>query len=358
MAQRDYSPLDRFTHRIAFLNRAVQLSAADVEDVLFSGRFHHFPIERPVFITSLPRAGTTLLLELVSGHPAFASHCYRDMPFIMAPVLWNSISARFRQRAVPREREHGDGVMVGYDSPEAFEEVIWKAFWPDRFRGERAPLWKDEDDGTEFQEFFSKQMQKVISLRSHEDSRKNRYVSKNNGNIGRLGFLKRLFPDCQILVPFRDPVAHASSLRRQHLSFSDIHKREPFSKSYMKDIGHFEFGELHRPISFPGLGELPRDVGADRVEYWMAYWNAAFEHVLGNAERVTLLSYENLCRRGSEGLGVLSDVLGLDDEAGLVAAAGMLRSPRDHDTPTGDLAQTILGRSYELHDRLMGLSVL
>jgi hypothetical protein len=61
----------------------------------------------------------------------------------------------------------------------------------------------------------------------------------------------------------------------------------------MKDIGHFEFGELHRPISFPGFEEPPREVGADRVEYWITYWNAAVEHVLRNAEHVTLLSYEN-----------------------------------------------------------------
>ena len=28
------------------------------------------------------------------------------------------------------ERAHGDGMTIGYDSHEAFEEVLWRAFWP------------------------------------------------------------------------------------------------------------------------------------------------------------------------------------------------------------------------------------
>ena len=81
------------------------------------------------FVTSLPRVGTTLLLDVLSALPAFASHTYRHMPFVLCPILWDRISSGFRKEAELDEREHGDGIMIGYDSSEAFEEIIWMAFW-------------------------------------------------------------------------------------------------------------------------------------------------------------------------------------------------------------------------------------
>ena len=56
-------PLDRLLHRVAFLAPFVQLTAADVEDTLFGGAWAQVRVDRPVFITSLPRAGTTVMLD-------------------------------------------------------------------------------------------------------------------------------------------------------------------------------------------------------------------------------------------------------------------------------------------------------
>ena len=35
------------------------------------------------------------------------------------------------------------------------------------------------------------------------------------------------FPDCTIVIPFRDPAAHIASLARQHANFTDAHGRDP-----------------------------------------------------------------------------------------------------------------------------------
>src|SRR5262245_43286282 len=80
-----YSGMDRALHRVAFATYDVQADLADIEDRLFAAHLGSITNQRPVFITSLPRAGTTLLLECCAALDEFASHTYRDMPFVMIP---------------------------------------------------------------------------------------------------------------------------------------------------------------------------------------------------------------------------------------------------------------------------------
>jgi len=79
-----YSRLDRLTHRVAFGHRAVQDILAEIEATAFGKLWRDQPLVRPIFITSLPRAGTTLLLEVLARVVSVATHTYRDMPFVRA----------------------------------------------------------------------------------------------------------------------------------------------------------------------------------------------------------------------------------------------------------------------------------
>ena len=124
-----YSRLDRLLHRLAFSSFEVQKALADIEDRLCARRLVGIEIDRPVFITALPRAGTTLLLETLDSLDLFATHTYRNMPFLLVPLFWNAVTLPFRAPHVAVERAHGDGMTIGFDSPEAFEEVVWRAFW-------------------------------------------------------------------------------------------------------------------------------------------------------------------------------------------------------------------------------------
>ena len=132
-----YSWSDRVLHKLAFSGIGLQKALADIEDSMFAARFADVSVEAPVFVTSLPRAGTTLLLDVLNTLPNVATHTYRHMPFVLCPILWNQISSGLRKEAVSMERAHGDGVMVSVDSPEAFEEVLWKAFWPAKYNTDR-----------------------------------------------------------------------------------------------------------------------------------------------------------------------------------------------------------------------------
>src|SRR3546814_6546092 len=81
-----------------------------------------------VFVTGLARAGTTVMLRHLHRSGAFRSLTYRDMPFVLAPNLWQRFSARWQERQEERLRAHGDRLMVNADSPEALEEVFWRIF--------------------------------------------------------------------------------------------------------------------------------------------------------------------------------------------------------------------------------------
>lgn len=310
-----YSAVERMLHAIAFAGSTVQLAAADVERALHGRTFTSVQVERPVFITSLPRAGTTLVLERLAQCPDAASQCYRDMPFVLAPILWAQLSAPFRVAGAKSERAHGDGMQVDVDSPEAFEEVLWHAYWPKKFGKTRIDLWTASDAADEFPDAFRSLMQRVIVVRSTPEHPRRRYVAKNNANVARLTLLTRLFPDAKIVVPFREPLAQAVSLLSQHQRFLGMHAEHPFTRRYMRDIGHFEFGALHRPLNFPGVDGLVQNGDPTTLDYWLGYWVHGFRHVLDNAAHVHLVSYERLCGGGDAALTRLTSTLGLEAQA-------------------------------------------
>ncbi|MDD3289036.1 MAG: sulfotransferase [Alphaproteobacteria bacterium] len=328
----DYTALDRLLHEAAFAAPGIQRAVADIEDALFSKRIRNVNISKPVFIASLPRAGTTLLLETLSELPEFASHTYRDMPFLLCPMWWDKISAKFRKTAHLRERAHEDGIKIGYDSPEAFEEILWRAFWPKRYKSKSFSVWPQEDDNRAFESFFRNHIRKIIALR-RPNNNSARYISKNNANIIRIKTLAKMFPDGTIFVPFRQPFAHADSLQRMHVRFEQLHKEQPFSQRYMEHLGHYEFGKTLRPINFDGwLDASP--FSPNTANFWLSYWIAAFRHLLENKQKnMFFFSYEKCCADPKRELEKLADILMISQTEKLLSQAEKYRAPRQFELP-------------------------
>ncbi len=357
--ERNYSSLDRWVHWLAFSGRAVQQTAEDMEGMLFAKHFRDIEVRRPVFVTSLPRAGTTLLLDVINQSPAFATHSYRDMPFVFAPILWQALSGGFQKRAELAERAHGDGMKVGYDSPEAFEEVLWKGAWPQKFVNGGIELWSDDESAPAFETSFANHMRKIIALRAPAGAEKSvRYVSKNNANVARLGYLRRLFADADILIPFRDPFAQAGSLLNQHTRFLEVHQNESFSRRYMEDIGHLEFGALHRPILFPKMAEVIERYKPEQRDYWVAYWVAAFEHVLSHDAGAKLVSYERACVDRQKTLAALAAALGIPEESFAAVPADLFHAPRAPTEPPTTADPALAARAHELHEACLARSIV
>jgi hypothetical protein len=290
-----YSILDRLLYTLAFSTRQAQIGMADLEDIIFRDQLTHHALDRPIFITALPRAGTTLLLELCVASGACASHTYRHLPFVLLPLLWHRLSKGFRRADVPRERAHGDGMLVSVDSPEAFEEMVWLAFWPEHYKRDRILPWQEEEHSV-FRDFLENHCKKIVAVSATGDDDRSdcpgtslRYVSKNNGNIARLPWLVRHFRDALFVIPFRDPVQHCASLRRQHLNFLEIHRRDAFARTYMKGIGHFDFGDNLRPVDFAGWLDISPYRNPLQMDFWLAYWRVAYGSLIDAAtERVCL----------------------------------------------------------------------
>jgi hypothetical protein len=318
-----HGPLDRALHRLAFASWPLQTALADIEEIAFKAQLAGLSVERPVFVAGLPRAGTTLILEMIEQAGGFASYRYSDMPFLLAPMLWRAMTRGAARDRGGTKRAHGDGMAVGLDSPEAFEEVVWRTHHPERYRGAAIEPWPAGVD-PEFEGFFRLQMRKIIALRG--EGRPLRYLSKNNGNIARLDAVLRMFPDAVVIVPYRDPVDQARSLLRQHLSFIALHDADPFARQYMLGIGHYDFGRNLKPIDFGGW--LGASGGADFTELdaWLDYWCAAYGHLAGRAEnQIHFVSYDRLRAEPGAELALLEQALGLDAPGALTAQAGRVR---------------------------------
>jgi hypothetical protein len=347
-----YSAVDRALHRVAFATYEVQADLSHLEDRIFKARLGASSSARPVFITSLPRAGTTLLLECCAAMPEFASHSYRDMPFVLIPCLWGTFSAGFRREGRLQPRAHGDGMQIDFDSPEALEEVLWTTFWEEQYLADRIRLWPTRDRH-EFAAFFASHMRKIVYARRAERSAGVRYISKNNLNIARVPLLHEMFGDGTIVVPFRGPLAHASSLLEQHRQFLALHARDPFASRYMRAIGHFDFGAHLRPVDFDGWYDARASRDAQTLDFWLEYWVAAYRHLLtADAARVHLLDYDELCANPLAGLRRLADLLAVRDADRLIAAAAGIRPARPHAVDSAGISSAILGEATSVYDAL------
>lgn len=346
-----YGRLDRLLHRIAFTTLSAQEALADIEDRLFRREIRSVDVGGPVFITGLPRSGTTILLNVISSSGGFASHTYRDMPFVLCPLLWRQFSSRFGVEDRPRERAHGDGLLVSLDSPESFEEVVWKRFWPKHYPHDRIRPWTASESDPFFTEFFRQHMRKVIvARRAHPSSHDLRYLSKNNVSIARLSTLSNSFPDARILIPFRDPLQHASSLLLQHRRFLEVHEDDDFARRYAADVGHSEFGLAHRPIDF--LDWLPQAPDRGTMEYWLRYWTMAYRHVLDSlTSNARLVSFSALSAQPVEALTQISRWIDVDTEQ-LTRSAPQLKSRRAHPVEVRQIDPSVLEAAATIYHEL------
>jgi hypothetical protein len=350
----NYSFLDRLIHRIAFSNISLQLFSSDIENGIYSGIYSDVIVKKPIFITSLPRAGTTLLLEAFNVLPTMATHTYRDMPFVMAPVLWNKFNRAFQKKGESTERAHNDGMTISYDSPEAFEEILWHAFWPEKYKDSATLLFDSSDQNDAATRFITNNMRKIISLRCPDNKGEGRYISKNNGNVARLHLIKKMFPDAKILIPVRDPFEHAMSLLRQHKNFTEMHRTNSFIRQYMQDIGHFEFGALHKPIMFPEFEDWTsycRD--HFDINYWVAYWIAAYKYILDNKYLVTCVPYESTCLNPSGILPGIIEELEIFPDDHLQQIYELFHKPPDKRADIRAINPSLSKAAMEIHSALL-----
>jgi hypothetical protein len=257
------------------------------------------------------------------------------------------------------ERAHGDGMEVSFDSPEAFEEIIWLSYMKDKIvTGNRlSPLFPG-DETPEFVDAFRSVIRKLLIDESAEQSNPPRYLSKNNANFSRIELIHKLFPSSAIIIPFRQPLAQVSSLMKQHERFTGYHQEDGFSKRYMEWLGHYDFGENFKPINFDNWLDKGEFKLYGDENFWMRYWTSAYSFVLNHkTENVYLVDFDKLLSNGKASLQTIANFLGLESKNKLVEAASTLRAPTSRPLESHHLSPEILQTALEIHEQLMSAAV-
>ena len=288
------------------------------------------PIDRPVYVAGLARAGTTILLELLSRHPAVATHQYRDFPGQFVPCWWNR--GHSESRSEPCERAHGDGLAVTENSPEAMEESLWMAFFNELHNPSISNVLNESTSNPHFENFYRDHIRKLLLARQ-----RTRYVAKGNYNLTRFQYLRQLFPDAKFIAVIRHPRQHIASLIKEQRLFCAGEAEYPRALAHMQRVGHFEFGLDRRAINVgDGAAVQVQELWHRGEEvrgtarYWASLYGWFAEQLEADPElaaTVNVVRYEDLCDDPHEVTENLLAHCGLDSSPAVSEFAGQIKSP-------------------------------
>lgn len=265
----NYSYLQKLFHSIFLGNKFINKNLFEIEKLFFldNKKINQY---KHIFISGLPRSGTTLLLNLLYSSKQFASFKYSNMPFILSPNISNLIP---QKKILKKERLHKDGIMYDLESPEAFDEFFFKTF-------------------NKSEEIF--EFEKLIKL-VLKSQNKERYLSKNNLNYKRANQLMSIFPNAKFLITIRDPYQHAFSLLNQHINFIDLQKKDEFVRNYMNYLSHNEFGLDHKPWNEP-----IKYKDTSEINYWLEQWLLFYRQIykkFSKSDFCIFIIYEKIYNR-------------------------------------------------------------
>ena len=172
-----YSILQQKFHELFLGNQQIKETIFVLEKLAFRNRVSDLKHNKHIFVSGLPRSGSTALLLKLHETKRFASLTYADMPLVMAPNIGRLLLSIKKNESVPRA--HGDGIDINLSSPEALDQVFLKTY-----NLHRLPIL--QENYTDY-----------VNLVLHR-YKKSRYLSKNN-NLGTNlrcvlgGFLTHLY---------------------------------------------------------------------------------------------------------------------------------------------------------------------
>jgi hypothetical protein len=252
----NYNFIQKIFHDLVLGIKFINKSLYEIEKMIFlknqdSKELNH------IFISGLPRSGTTSILNFIYSFNQHASLTYQSMPFVLSPNISKVLN---KKNIVKKERLHTDGISYDLESPEALDEIFFK----------------------NNNNFIHKELINYLNLILISQN-KSKYLSKNNNNFKRIDLINLILPNSIFLIPIREPLQQAQSLLNQHLNFSRLQKSDDFIRRYMNYLGHNEFGLNHKPWNDPiNYKDL------NNINYWVEQWSLFYEHIFYQYH-----SYEN-----------------------------------------------------------------
>lgn len=289
-----------------------------LESRLLAPKLAAIPIDRPIYICGLSRAGTTISAQMLSDHPDATTHRYSDFAMPYLPWCWNRLLPRLPTDALrkPMERIHRDRLLVTRDSAEDVEEMIWALFF-----GLTHGIADEGAVHPAFERFFANHIRKLLLVRG-----RSRYVTKSMLGVSRLEYLRRLFPDVRILLCVRHPVDHVASMLKQDRLWQQIQRHEPRLITMTEATAHHGFGRGYVPLNVTDeavASEIRRchDAGQTvraRALHWASVYSLTMEKLRSDpalARAVCVVRYEDLCRKAGETIDRVLAHTGLSSNA-------------------------------------------
>ena len=99
----NYSGLQKFLHDFVLSKKFINKSLFELEKIIYL-KNKDLKKQSHIFISSLPRSGTTILLNFLFSSNEYASLIYKNMPFILSPnlsKLFNKSNIPKKERFIP-----------------------------------------------------------------------------------------------------------------------------------------------------------------------------------------------------------------------------------------------------------------
>lgn len=279
----------------------------NLESKLLGRKLRGAAVDRPIYICGLPRAGTTISLQMLSEHPDVGTHKYADFLMPYAPYAWNWIFPKVPVNTMkePVARIHRDRISVTRDSVEMVEEIIWDRFF-DLYDESKPSTLDATTSNPAFEKFYRENIAKLLLV--HHRSR---YASKAIMCVLRMQYIRKFFPDARFLLYVRNPIDQIASILKQDRIFDEVATNDPRQIEILEMTAHHEFGS-HQVLANVGNGEQIREIRAmldagDKVRARIRVWAYIYDFVQRQLaadpslrEAVEVVRYEDLCSTPSE----------------------------------------------------------
>jgi len=277
----NYNFIQKLLHDIVLSKKFINKSLFEFEKIFYL-KNNDIRNQLHIFISGLPRSGTTSILNFIYSFNHHASLTYKNMPFVLSPNFSNLFN---KKNTLKKERLHGDGIIYDINSPEALDEIFFN---------------NDE-------KFVIDELLNYLQLILFSE-KKFKYLSKNNLNYKRINLINSILPNSVFLIPIREPLQHAYSLLNQHLRFNELQKKDKFILRYMNYLGHNEFGLNHKPWNLPINFH-----DQNKIDYWLEQWFLFYKLIFqkySSHKNCIFVVYEELAN--SNYLRVLLNKINLD----------------------------------------------
>ncbi len=153
----------------------------------------------------------------------------------------------------------------------------------------------------DFEKYYIEIIKKLLV-----NQKSSRYITKNNYNVSRMEYIKKLFPDAKFIFMTRNPINHIASLAKQDKVLKELESDDERLLDWTKIMGHREFGTAKICINLDNLSTIEeiRKLLSNKdtyVEGWSIYWVSIHRYILDLlnknkeiAKSIMLLRYKEL----------------------------------------------------------------